>query len=59
MARCRRYEMKAWELLKHLEEGGKIKFEEHLLSLKDLSGWDYDPIRDPESYTIVEEIKNV
>ena len=44
--------MKAWQLLKHLEEGGKIRIGGVLLALSDLSGWDYDPIRNPDSYTL-------
>jgi len=44
--------MLAWELLKHLEEGGSIYFEDAKITLADLSGWDYDPIRDPNSYSL-------
>ena len=45
--------MKAWELLRHLEEGGEIEIDGCALSLEDLSGWDYDPIRNPEGYTLI------
>lgn len=42
----------AWELLKHLEEGGSIYFEDAELKMADMSGWDYDPIRNPNSYSL-------
>lgn len=46
--------MKAWQLLKHLEEGGRLDTGGgHTICLGDLSGWDYDPIRNPEGYTII------
>lgn len=45
--------MKAWELLKHLEEGGEIEWDGNKLSFKDLAGWDYDCIRNPEGYMII------
>jgi len=46
--------MKAWELMKHLEEGGAIKCRVtgEKVFISQLAGWDYDPLRNPETWDI-------
>ena len=49
--------MESWEILKHLEQGGKIGTKQgDVLSLNDLEGWDYDPIRNPQAYFKVDVV---